>query len=127
MWRHVVLEGFCFGDIEGTERPCGKQSVSSFCLANGKCPHFAYADSNEREAALFVPMWDIIWDRIKSGTENFYWKARWYLWNKWCFHKTWEDMEAHTTECPAWDSALKDAQDKFPEWLEKVTKEYSVG
>lgn len=126
MWRHIVLEGYCFANIErlSEKPPCGRQAVSTFCLLNGMCPHFSYCDSSEREAALFAPLWAIIRDRIKYGAEEFYWKLRWYFWGRWFFEKEWgkfkEYMKTHRVECPAWDEQLKQAKANFPEWFRQA-------
>lgn len=126
MWHHIVIEGYCFASVEHPieKPPCGQRSVSPFCLLNNVCPHFSYCDSNEREAALFAPLWAIMWDKIKCWVEELYWKLRWYFWGKWFSEKEWkrfkEYMKTHTGECPAWDEQLKQAKDKFPEWFEKA-------
>lgn len=126
MWSHIVIEGYCFGIINNPSRepPCGQKAISSFCLLNGMCPHFSYCDSNKREAAIFVPLWAIIWDKIKCGVEGFYWKLRWYFWGRWFFQKEWREfeeyMKAHTGECPAWNEQLTEAKDKFPDWFREA-------
>jgi len=117
MWRHVVVEGYCFAK----DNPCGYGVVSSKCLANGHCPHFAYAESNEREAAYFVPLHLIAYDKLKYWvTEGLYWTLRWWLWDRLRFNrKKMEDFinSIPSARCPAWDNQLEEAKEKFPEWI----------
>jgi len=62
MWGHVVIEGYCFAGF-----PCGKTSPDSECIRPDRnCPGFAYCESNEREAAYFVPLSLILWDRARK-------------------------------------------------------------
>lgn len=131
MWRHIVIEGYCFANVEqpSEKRPCRRRAVSSFCLLNGMCPHFSYCDSNEREVAIFVPLRGILWDRIKCITEEGYWKLRWCFWGRWFLEKEQkrfkEYMKTHTAECPAWDEQLRQAKANFPEWLKEAKKHFT--
>lgn len=127
MWRHVVVEGYCFGDFKDNEAPCGRAAVSSFCLSNGLCPHFAYTRSDEREASAWVPLPLILKDRIRAFLGDAGDKIKWWLWDKWFFKKKWaEFMEyahAHTAECPVWDDTRDKANAQFPKWLKKAKED----
>lgn len=91
MWRHVVLEGYCFGEAnEGGLYPCGRLTVSSFCLCNGLCPHFAYSQVPERDVAYFVPWHLVLWDKVAQVVKDVWGELaevvwgplRWHLWGK---------------------------------------------
>ncbi len=125
MWRHVVIEGFCFGP-EQEERicPCRRSYTSPFCLGDGSheaCPHFAWADTSEREAAQFVPLRLILRDRLLSFGESMYWKLHWWFWGKWRYDPDWIKRYP-VAECPAWDKGQKEAEDKFPAWFKESSK-----
>ena len=128
MWRHIVIEGFCFA--QDKEYPCGRSAPTLFCLENGHCPHFAYAESNEREASLFVPLHLIIGDRIKAIGEELYWKLHWYFWGRWFFKEKQaefrEYVKTHTAKCLAWDTQLKRAKSNFPKWYAKAILNYEA-
>jgi len=113
-WSHLVIEGHCFALTE--EPPCGKPGISEFCLTNGHCPHFYYASSNEREAALFVPLGLILADRLGARIRDGLWTLKWHLWKRWRYNDDWLDNIA-VVECPGWEKQLADETDKFEEWL----------
>ena len=122
MWSHVVIEGFCFAQIQDGVYPCGRDCPSAFCLGDtkGKCPHFAYAESDEREAASFVPLSSIIWDRVLLFKEEVCQNLRWWFWDKWFFNFEKEMSKYKSEPCPKWDEIREEATDKFQEWLKGV-------
>ena len=113
-WVHVVIEGYCFAE----DNPCGYNGISYRCLENGHCPHFAYAESNERDASFFVPLHLIIFDRIKGIYDEINHKVRWYSWGKWFYDKDWY-KKIPVVKCSEWEERLKKAEDEFPEWYAK--------
>ena len=83
-WSHIVVEAYCVRIWEKDKPPlCGLKWPTSFCLSNKICPELGYAKADEREAALFVPLKLIIWDKTKSTADNVWWKIRYYAWDKW--------------------------------------------
>lgn len=126
-WSNIVIEAYCFGEKKDNKYPCGQRYPTVFCLQSGHCPHFAYAKSSEREAAWFVPLHLLIWDRVKSVSGTIRDNLTWYVWHRWFFKKQWaefkEHVKTHTVECPEWDKQLEESKDKFPEWFEKAKKE----
>lgn len=128
MWTNIVIEAFCFAkEDKNGKYPCGQMAPSTFCLQNGHCPHFAYADSNEREAAVFVPLHLILWDRIKCISEEAYWKLKWHCWDRWFWDKGKfkQYIKNHRGECPAWDKHLEKEEQDFSKWFSKAKSEYS--
>lgn len=116
-WRHIVIEGYCVGQTG--VHPCGKL-VSDFCLANGHCPHFLYASSNEREAGFFVPLVLILSDRLSAQLHDFLGTLKWHLWERWRYYSDdWPNNTAFV-ECPEWENYLTDASNKFEEWLREA-------
>lgn len=110
-WNNIVIEGFCFG-----ENKCGK-SVSTYCLGKGHCPFFGYAESNEREVSLYVPLHLIIMDKLTVLIEDIYWKIRWYLWDQWHGKEAEEFLESlSVVDCPEWDEHLNISAEKYETW-----------
>jgi len=123
-WRHIVIEGFCFGE-KNHIYPCGREKISSFCLSEGMCPHFAYADSSELEASFFAPLYKIIWQRILSIWETICIELRWIFWDRWPRQrKKCEEFfdRIPVVKCPEWDDSLAQADKDFPIWLKKANK-----
>ena len=127
-WRHIVLEGYCFGE-ENHEYPCGR-GVSPFCLGNEKiehCPHFAYTDSDEREASFLVPLRLILKDKLEAIWEDVKSQLEWWFYSKWHFD---EDFLNNIPtiigeECPElkeWEDGIKKANRDFPQWLKRAEK-----
>lgn len=122
MWRHIVIEGYCLGN-DPPNIPCGRHTVSSFCLQNRHCPYFYYTDSNEREASWFVPLHLVIWDRIITLIGPLQFALSWYLWGRWFLKKDLNKLKESPrfTECPEWDTSWEEETHKeFPKWLEEV-------
>jgi len=117
-WGHVVVEGYCLS-LGEEEHPC-KRYISAFCLGSqhSLCPHFGYAESNPREASLFVPLHKIIWDKMRRVLDSCYWRLRWWLWDRWHYDSDWI-KRFPVAECPAWDNAQQEANNLFPSWLER--------
>lgn len=125
-WGYIVIEGHCVGSWDRDGKcPCGQRYPTDFCLLCGHCPHFGYTTSNEREAVWFVPLRLIIWDRIKSISDDVWNKITWHIWNRWFFQKKWKEFMSSIKvgECPAFDKAKQKSEDKFPGWLEKAKRE----
>lgn len=132
MWRHIVVEGYCFAKTGGNKKPpCGNETATTFCLSNGLCPHFAYAKSSEREAAYWVPLRLILWDRFRYGAGNSWDWIRWQVWDRWFWKQRNAEfiasVERHTVKCPEVDSQLQKAKDEFPKWFEVAKKEWING
>ena len=116
-WRHVVIEGFCICFKDSP--PCGRDSVSAFCLGNNHhCPYFYYSKSDEREASAFVPIGDILYDRASEKFDDIYCWLRWYLWDKW---RPQLPMEYPTVECSDFEERIKQDDTAFTEWFQKAT------
>ena len=127
MWKHIILEGFCFGEKD-SYRPCGRGFVSTFCLGNGHCPHFAYAEVEEREVAQYVPLWLILWDKMQDMVTEFYWNLRDRFFSLREPRATFlEHVEKNIVKCPAWEISQAEAEDKFPEWLKEVVGKEDAG
>ena len=66
-WAHIVVEGFCSEIDEGC--PFGFRRIAAPCLSaiagNSLCQHLSWADSDEREAALWVPLPKILVDKMR--------------------------------------------------------------
>lgn len=66
-WAHIVVEGFC-SEIDGGGCPYGFRRIAARCLSTEKgslCSHLSWADSDEREAALWVPLPKILADKVR--------------------------------------------------------------
>lgn len=133
-WTYVVIEGHCFGDEdENGNNPCGRNVPSPFCLGNGNtkhCPHFAWtSDATERDAAFFVPLRKIVWDKLRAWiTEDVYWKLRWWFWGKWTYDDSWRDnIKVIDDDDPCmkkWNDRQTEARRDFEEWFPKAKKEW---
>lgn len=133
-WCFVVLEGHCFGDEdENGNNPCGRNVPSPFCLGNGQqkhCPHFAWTtDATERDAAFFVPLRKIIWDKLRAWvTEDIYWKLHWWFWGKWTYDNSWMDeitvIDDDHPSMKKWNDEMAKAQKDFEKWFIKAKKEW---
>lgn len=126
-WSHIIIEGICAGSWnKDGECPCGQSYPTDFCLLNGMCPHLGYTSSNEREASWFVPLRLILWDRLKSMTENVWSKLTWYIWDRWFFKKKWAKFRDNikVAKSPtAFDKAQQKADTEFSKWLPKALKQ----
>lgn len=124
MWRHIVIEGYCFGEGESGSYPCGRPAVSSFCLAAEMCPYFGHCDSNEREAAYFVAWHEVLWDKLKGAGRNLWWMLPWYIWGRWHTKGLEEWQESlPVVDCPAEGERQKKAGADFPGWYSKAKAE----
>jgi len=133
-WTYVVVEGHCFGDEdENGNNPCGRNVPSPFCLGNGSqkhCPHFAWtSDATERDAAFFVPLRKIIWDKFRAWVaEDVYWKLHWWFWGKWTYDDSWiNDIKVISDDDPImqhFHEEERKAQVKFEKWFPKAKKEW---
>jgi len=126
-WSTVCVEGFCFGGEVGGKYPCGKPCPSTFCLQNRTCPYFAWGESSEREAAYFVPLHLIVWDKVRIWwTEELLFKLRWWLWDKWHYDKNWcEKIKALDPNDPIAVNLEKEREEqnsKFPKWFAEAKK-----
>lgn len=86
-WTLLICEAYC--SVDGDTCPCGREAPSSFCLGDGqdrRCPYFSWVESDAREAASFVPIYVIVWDRIKRGFLDVVDTCSWWLWYKWMNH-----------------------------------------
>lgn len=124
-WSNIVIEGHCLASWGKDRSPCGQSYPTAFCLLSGHCPHLGYTVSSERDAALWVPIRIIVWDRIKIIADDLWNKVSWYVWHRWFFKKKWAEFRKNikVAECPAFDKAKQKSEDKFPKWLEKAKKE----
>ncbi|KKK83984.1 hypothetical protein LCGC14_2787920 [marine sediment metagenome] len=135
-WSHIVIEAYCsyrFGKDKSP--PCGLGYPSSFCLSNKICPELGYCKSDEREAALFVPLRLIIWDKTKSKASDVWWKIRYYAWDKWNINKRIEankkmrEIYAKTNVKKKSDfrtndkEELAEQKEKFKIWFKEAKKE----
>jgi hypothetical protein len=128
-WRHVVVEAFCFAE-EDHIYPCGKSRISSVCFgADGKCcPNFGFTDSTEREAAYWVPLHLVVWDKLKVLPDKAYWKLRWLLWDQFNRNndKFFDDIDViQPGEYPEMDAEDRNRRKRFRRWIKK--NEYKVG
>ena len=131
-WNNVCVEGFCFGECEGGEYPCGQTYPTAFCLSNHICPHFYFAETSERETAIFVPLRLILWDRILIARDNIGWQLRWWFWDRlWFNQRKIEEFFNNIPVASAEESeavANFEAEDKrdrieFAKWFDKAIKE----
>ena len=122
-WAHIILEGFCLPPDDGA--PCERERVSSFCLQNGHCPHLAYGDATERDAAYFVLLRLILWDRGESLVKDAYWKV-WY-WVTWWAKYRWKKRKplclGSTPVTAAQEEQAATERAEFARWYEQVKKE----
>lgn len=132
-WTHVVVEGHCFGDEdENGNNPCGRRLPSPFCLGNGKtghCPHFAWSDAEERDAAFFVPLRKIVWDKLRAWiTEDVLPKFQWWFWGKWTYDDSWlDEIKVIGDDDPymkKWKEQQRKQNKKFVKWFPKAVKEW---
>lgn len=72
-WTHVVVEGYCLAPNNRCHRKPDARMAGYQCLRRYDekreetieyCPHFHWGDSSEREAAIWVPLPLLIWDKI---------------------------------------------------------------
>ena len=124
-WSNVVVEGFCFAEYVAGKYPCDKPCPSTFCLRNHICPYFAWGESTERDAASFVPLHLIIWDKTRIWfSEELIPKLRWWFWNRW--HKTeWPPKgiqlrEVSSDTADRWEKERKELDSKFSKWFEEA-------
>lgn len=131
-WNTICVEGFCSGENVEKKYPCGKTSPSCFCLENHICPHFAYAESDEREVSWFVPFKLLLKDRIESWANDIWWKIRYNLWDILWFNrrktnKFFNNIRSISSEeCPAlkeFEDREKENEDRFPEWFKKAKED----
>jgi hypothetical protein len=128
MWNTISIEGFCFADQQYDKYPCGQTAPSHFCLGihTGACPHFAFSNTTERDAAIFVPLRLLIWDRIKIWCRDIYDTLHWWFWGSLWFNRIKVDeffrnikvVSAEDSEVVSnWENNLNEAYKKFPMWF----------
>jgi hypothetical protein len=132
MWNNVVVEAFCMGKEKKGKYPCGRRYPDAFCLGRdaGHCPHFAYSDSTEREAARFVPFRVILWDRILTWWEEAGNKVSWIFWDQLWFNRRkvdafFDNIKVISDDDPSmaeFNKRNKECEDLFPAWLEEAKK-----
>lgn len=131
-WTHVVIEGHCFGGEENGKNPCGRHLPSPFCLGNGntgRCPHFAWCDATERDAAFFVKLRLIIWDKLRGWTTgDALPRLRWLFWDKWTYDDSWFDkikvLGADDPIMKKFEEQRRKQDEKFVKWFPKAVKEW---
>ena len=131
-WNNIVIESFCFGEEKDGKYPCGKRYPTESCLDNGHCPHLGYSESNEREAAKFVPFRIILWDRLSAWLYDFSCWLSWFFWGQLWFNRRKTDAffdsigTATIEDSPAlaeFEAQEKKCADEFPEWFAKAQEE----
>ena len=131
VWNNIVIEGFCNADSKEGKYPCGQKYPTVFCLENGHCPCFMYAESTEREAAYFVPFRLILRDRLASVWESVTSRLNWIFWGQLWFNR--RKVQAFFNSIPTvtrddspvvaeWEDSLAEAKDDFTEWFNKTDK-----
>ncbi len=131
MWSIIAIEGFCFGESKDERYPCGQKHPTSFCLSNDLCPHLAYSETSERDVALFVPIYQVLWDRIKLYFEKATGSLEWIFWEQlWLQQKKtkefFESIKPSLENCPSfkeWEEKLDRANVEFGSWLKKALEE----
>ena len=132
-WTNLCVEAFCSRDTDKGNYPCGRNCPSHLCLENGYCPHFAYAETTEREVAQFPPLRLIIKDRLGIWVNDLYWKLRWWFWDCLWFNrrkvdKFFDSIPTVTSkDCDVladWEAKQIDSDLKFKEWFSKVQNDY---
>jgi hypothetical protein len=128
-WTNLCVEAFCFGDTdENGNYPCGRDCPSHLCLKNNYCPHFAYAETTEREVALFTPMKFIIKDKIGIWAEVLYWKLRWWFWDRlWFNRRKVEDSlnnigTISNEDCPMLVEMEDENKSEFENWFRGINE-----
>ena len=125
-WNTICLEGFCFGKEENGKYPCGKHFPTADCLNNGHCPHFAYGVSNEREVSIFVPFYQLLWDRMVAWFIRLKNWLTWHLWGTLWFNRrkvreffaSIPVADNSNLACKQWDESRTKAEKDFKKWLE---------
>ena len=75
LWNHLVLESYC----ENEDCP---HEISPTCLKEG-CKSLLWCEATERDAAFFVPLHLILWDKLWALLSNIYWWGNYYLYFRW--------------------------------------------
>ena len=136
-WTYVVVEGHCFGDEdEKGNNPCGRNTPSPFCLGNGNtkhCPHFGWTnDATERDAAFFVPLRKIVWDKFRAWViEGVVWWFEYWFWRKWfpVHYHFMDDIRVVDDDDPSikkWNDEQAKAQGDFETWFPKAKKDIGL-
>jgi hypothetical protein len=135
-WSNVVVEGHCMGnEDEDGKNPCGRHVPSPFCLGNGRCgicPHFGWTDATERDAARFVPLRIILWDKIKIYAYEVWSHLEWFFWGQLWFNRRkmdefFKSIEVIPDDDPCMVHFRKEeekSQAKFEKWFPKAKKEW---
>ena len=137
-WNTICIEGYCQGRESPDEvYPCGQRTPSHFCLLDGHCPHFAWSKTNEREVAIWVPMYLLLWDRLKHVACEVVWhKLSWWFWGQLPFNRRrmdtfFESIPIATREtCPSVaerEDQLNLASEEFIAWFERNKSELLDG
>uniref|UniRef100_A0A6M3L318 Uncharacterized protein n=1 Tax=viral metagenome TaxID=1070528 RepID=A0A6M3L318_9ZZZZ len=134
-WTYCVIEAHCFGDEdENGNNPCGRNVPSPFCLGNGStkhCPHFAWtSDATERDAAFFVPLRKIVWDKLRAWiVQDVGWWFEYWFFRKWKpYDDSWlDEIKVIADDDPImqkWHEEDRKQQLKFEKWFPKAKKEW---
>ncbi|MDO9333786.1 MAG: hypothetical protein Q7T57_04615 [Dehalococcoidales bacterium] len=117
MWNYIIVEGYClgswgYGDTEQGKCPCGKESVSEFCLCNDleqKCPFLGYTKSSVREAAWTVPLHLLIKDKLFELGSTVVRYITWNCLHRWFYDKGWFERNV----MPASEAMERKTHDEF--------------
>ncbi len=121
-WDHIVVEGICQAmDPE----PCGHGPAPA-CLGSGDgtCPYLLWSPSTEREAAQYVPLRLVLWDRVAWGARDVGRTVKWHCWKRWTWQRKWDEFRAHMQlaepgECAEWDAYQDGLPAKYAEWAKR--------
>ena len=123
-WSIVAVEGFCGGDAHEGKYPCGRKYPTASCLEEGMCPFFGYSATTERDVAHFVPIAQILKDRIAYWASTAWANLQWWCWGQLPFNRR-KVVEFFkripvAKSCPEYNEQLRQATADFATWLEKL-------
>jgi hypothetical protein len=133
-WNTICIEGYCFGEEINGKYPCGRDAPTHLCLRNKHCPHFAWAETDEREVSIWVPFYKLFWDRLSQWSYTIYCKLRWWFWDSLPFNRRkifqwFEDIRSNLVtdaDSPAlkeFEDGIKQDNEEFKIWFQEVKKE----
>ena len=117
-WNNIVIEGFCFAPVKDGKYLCGQNYPTVDCLRNGICPCLMYSESSEREAAYFIPLRKIIWDRISSVIDDIKTNI-WYYTHKHPAIKFDTVTSKECTELKEWEEYTDTREEEYKKWAAK--------
>jgi hypothetical protein len=97
----------------------------------GRCPHFAWSDTTERNAAKFVPIRLILKDKIVMWSYEVWSHLEWWFWGQLWFNRRkmgefFKSIKVATAEnnpCVAeWEAEQKANQEEFKVWFKEAKK-----